>query len=96
MKIKKQKELLDEKIKRLENLGSSIICSTESFLSLTLTRQCSCGISSGGLSVKVVIHCKKCKETSNFSNELPNMNYTKAFAATLCSGLNRKSFKMQC
>ncbi|RGB23835.1 hypothetical protein C1646_773936 [Rhizophagus diaphanus] len=99
---KKQKELLDEKIRQLkndENLSSSIICSTESFLSLALTQQCSCGnndisqkkckIFSGGLSVKVVIQCKKCKETSSFQNEPSNVNYTKAFAAaTLCSGLN--------
>ncbi|CAB5373721.1 unnamed protein product [Rhizophagus irregularis] len=104
---KKQKELLDEKIRQLkndENLGSSIICSTESFLSLALTQQCSCGnndisqkkckISSGGLSVKVVIQCKKCKETSSFQNEPSNVNYTKAFAAaTLCSGLNRQEFQ---
>ncbi|RIA79877.1 hypothetical protein C1645_745629 [Glomus cerebriforme] len=105
--IKKQKELLDEKINQLkneENLGSSIICSTKSFLSLILTQQCSCGnndilqkkckISSGGLSVKVVIQCKKCKETSSFQNEPSNMNYTKVFAtATLCSRLNRQEFQ---
>lgn len=104
---KKQKELLDEKIKQLKdekNLGSSIMCSTESFLSLALTQQCSCGnndilqkkckISSGGLSVKVVIQCKKCKETSTFQNKPSNMNYTQAFAAaTLCSGLNRQEFQ---
>jgi hypothetical protein len=103
----RQKKLLDEKIKQLkneENLGSNIICSTDSFLSLILTQPCSCGnndisqkkckISAGGLSVKVVINCKKCKETLSFQNEPPDMNYTKAFAAaTLCSGLNRQEFQ---
>ncbi|PKB98403.1 hypothetical protein RhiirA5_431422 [Rhizophagus irregularis] len=105
--IEAQKKLIDEKIKQLkdeENLGSSIICSTDSFLSLILTQQCSCGnndilqkkckISSGGLSVKVVIKCKKCKETLSFQNEPQDTNYTKAFAAaTLCGGLNRQEFQ---
>jgi hypothetical protein len=105
--IEAQKKLIDEKIKQLkdeENLGSSIICSTDSFLSLILTQQCSCGnndilqkkckISSDGLSVKVVIKCKKCKETLSFQNEPQDTNYTKAFAAaTLCSGLNRQEFQ---
>ncbi|CAB5382714.1 unnamed protein product [Rhizophagus irregularis] len=87
-----------------EKLGSSIICSTESFLSLILTQQCSCGnndilqkkckISSGGLSVNVVIKCKKCKEILSFQNESPDTNYTKAFAAaTLCGGLNCQEFQ---
>ncbi|RIA81559.1 hypothetical protein C1645_744435 [Glomus cerebriforme] len=103
----RQKELLDEKIKQLKNeknLGSSIICSTESFLSLILTQQCSCRnndisqkkckISSGRLSVKIVIKCKKCKEIFSFQNEPPDTNYTKAFAAaTLCGGLNHQEFQ---
>ena len=91
-------------MKNEENLGSNIICSTDSFLSLILTQSCSCGnndtsqkkckISAGRLSVKVVIKCKKCKETSFFQNEPPDMNYTKAFAAaTLCSELNRQEFQ---
>ncbi|CAB4432330.1 unnamed protein product [Rhizophagus irregularis] len=105
--IEAQKKLINEKIKQLkdeETLGNSIICSTDSFLSLILTQQCSCGnnyilqkkckISSGGLSVKVVIKCKKCKETLSFQNESQDTNYTKAFtAATLCGGLNRQEFQ---
>ncbi|RIA83055.1 hypothetical protein C1645_743352 [Glomus cerebriforme] len=106
-KVEKQRELLDEKIKQLkneENLGSNILCSTDTFLSLILMQPCSCEnndiskknckISSGGLSVKVIIKCKKCKETLTFQNEPLNMNYTKAFAAaTLCGGLNRQEFQ---
>ncbi|PKY62868.1 hypothetical protein RhiirA4_490184 [Rhizophagus irregularis] len=105
--VEAQKKLIDEKIKQLkdeENLGSSIICSTDSFLSLILTQQCSCRnndilqkkckISSGGLSVKVVIKCKKCKEILSFQNEPQDTNYTKAFAAaTLCGRLNRQEFQ---
>ena len=101
--IEKQKELIDEKVKQLkneENLGSNIICSTDSFLSLILMQSCSCGnndiskkkckISASGLLVKVIIKCKKCKETLTFQNESSDINYTKAFAAaTLCGGLNR-------
>ncbi|GES74897.1 DNA helicase RecQ [Rhizophagus clarus] len=96
----KQKKLLDEKITQLkneENLDGNIICSTDSFLSLILTQPCSCRnndisqkkckISASGLSVKMMIKYKKCKETLSFQNEPPDMNYAKAFtAATLCDG----------
>lgn len=89
-----------------ENLGSTLLISTEQYLSLVLQQPCdSCGetkivnkkwnISTAGLSVKILIKCKACKMVKEFSNESAEVNFNACFAtAGLVGGINRQSLQM--
>ena len=89
-----------------EKLGSTLLISTEQYLSLVLQQPCdSCGetkiinkkwnISTAGLSIKILIKCQVCKTVKEFSNESAEVNFNACFAAAgLVGGINRQSLQM--
>ena len=87
-------------------LGSTILISTEQYLSLILQQPCdSCGetriinkkwnISTAGLSIKIVIKCQVCRTIKEFLNESTGANHNACIAtAGLVGGVNRQSLQM--
>ncbi|RHZ59174.1 hypothetical protein Glove_365g52 [Diversispora epigaea] len=87
-------------------LGSTILISTEQFLSLILQQSCNyCGeacfpykkskVSTMGFSVRISIICKSCETYNEFTNELLGLNFNQYVAtAGLVGGTNRRSLQM--
>ncbi|CAJ0750135.1 22798_t:CDS:1, partial [Entrophospora sp. SA101] len=103
-----QEELLRKTINDIieeSKLGSTILISTEQFLSLILQQSCSyCGeshlpnkktkASTAGFVVKIHVKCKLCKTVIEFINESETNFNTCVAAAGLVGGTNRQSLQM--
>ncbi|CAG8641438.1 2636_t:CDS:10, partial [Gigaspora rosea] len=97
-------EIINKLIKR-GKLGSTIMISTEVYLSLLINQQCSkckkIGISmysykirTTGLSVKITLKCRTCNTGIVHSNESLKVDFSKAIAgAGLVDGVNREELR---
>ena len=84
-------------------LGSTILVSTEQFLSLILQQPCNyCGemrlhykkskVSMVGFAIKILIICQSCRTLNEFTNESLGVNFNACVAtAGLVGGINRQS-----
>ena len=94
------------KIIEESKLGSTILVSTEQFISLVLQQSCShCGetrliykktrITTVGFSVKILVLCQLCETSVEFTNESLGVNLNSCVAtAGLVGGTNRRSLQM--
>src|SRR4051794_46947 len=96
---------IQDSIKK-EKLSSTLLISTEQYLSLVLQQPCDscretkitnkkCNISTAGLSKKILIKCQVCRTLKQFSNESAKVNFNAYFAiADLVSKINRQSLQI--
>ena len=104
-----QDELLTTCINKIieeSKLGSTVLISTENFLSLVLQQYCDyCGearllykklkVLTAGCSIKISVVCQSCKTSNDFTNESLGTNFNACVAtAGLVGGTNRRSLQM--